>query len=182
MKTAPYLRNLPKYNIGVHFLTAKTFKNTPYLGDSRCALIFCEELESASARYSFHVLAFVVMPDHVHLLLWWDPEALPGLTISKIAWAVKGLSARQIVDCLKRAEDNVGVGDCRWVTALPSSTRIPTRRPCFNRFVGQRMSLITGTGATRFGEKVQAMTSISTRSTNFWKRRTTFTRTRYGYD
>ena len=114
----PKHHRLPKYNIGVHFLTAKTFQNTPYFGDSRCALLFCEELEAARQRYGFHVLAFVVMPDHVHLLLWWDVEVLTDLTISKIAWAVKGLSARRIVDYLKsrvgegtRVVDGTGVGD-----------------------------------------------------------------------
>lgn len=90
--------HLPKYNIGTHFLTAKTFKNTPYLRDLRCARILCEELESARDRYGFYVFAFVVMPDHIHLLLWWDAEAHPDLSISKVAWAVKGKSARRIVD------------------------------------------------------------------------------------
>ena len=100
--------HLPKYNIGAHFLTAKTFKNTPYLGYPACARIFCEELEGARAKYGFHVLAFVVMPDHIHLLLWWDADTLPDLTISKIAWAVKGLSARRIVAHLR---ENNGVGE-----------------------------------------------------------------------
>lgn len=25
-------------------------------------------------KYSFHILAFVVMPDHIHPLLWWDAD------------------------------------------------------------------------------------------------------------
>ena len=58
---------LPKYDIGARFLTAKTFKNIPYLRDAACARIFCEELEAACGRYGFRVMAFVVMPDHVHL-------------------------------------------------------------------------------------------------------------------
>ncbi len=93
--------HLPKYNVGVHFLTASTFQRIPFFRDSRCALIFCEELEAAHARYGFHVLAFVVMPDHIHLLLWWDTDALPDLTISKVAWAVKGLAARRMVQYLE---------------------------------------------------------------------------------
>jgi len=120
---------LPKYNIGVHFLTAKTFRNTPYFGDARCALVFCEELEAARQRYGFHVLAFVVMPDHVHLLLWWNAEAQPDLTIPKIAWAVKGLSARQIVDYLKsRVGVGTGVGDGNAV-AYPGVLLRPVWQP-----------------------------------------------------
>ena len=93
--------HLPKYNIGAHFLTAKTFQNTPFFLDPACARIFCEELETARQTHGFHVLAFVVMPDHVHLLLWWEVDKLPDLTISKVAWAVKGRSAKRIVACLK---------------------------------------------------------------------------------
>ncbi len=118
--------HLPKYNIGVHFLTANTFGRKPYFHDPACALIFCEELEAARQKYGFHVLAFVVMPDHVHLLLWWNAETEPGLTISKIAWAVKGLSARRIVDYLKsrmvgeevkesQVDKGGGVGQGDWV-------------------------------------------------------------------
>ncbi len=61
--------HLPKYNLGVHFQTAKTYRNTPYFADAECARIFCEELETVRQKYGFHVLAFVVMPDHVYLLL-----------------------------------------------------------------------------------------------------------------
>ena len=122
--------HLPKYNIGVHFLTATTFGRKPYFHDPACALIFCEELETARQKYSFHVLAFVVMPDHVHLLLWWNPDVNPDLAISKIAWAVKGKSARRIVDYLKMLEVGDGrVGDGTAV-AYPGTVRLqPARQP-----------------------------------------------------
>ncbi|MGQ9560539.1 MAG: hypothetical protein ACUVTG_15475 [Candidatus Oleimicrobiaceae bacterium] len=71
-------RHLPKYHFGAHFLTAKTYNNTPYFRVPACANLFCEELEAARMRYGFHILAFVVMPDHSHLLLWWDVDQLPG--------------------------------------------------------------------------------------------------------
>lgn len=114
-------RHLPKYNIGAHFLTAKTFKNIPYLRYAACARTFCEELEAARAGYGFHIIAFVVMPDHIHLILWWDTEALPDLTISKVAWAVKGRSARRIVEHLKGASKDTALAcfspeeDGKWV-------------------------------------------------------------------
>lgn len=96
--------HLPKFNFGAHFLTAATFKRTPLLAVPTCASIFCKELEAARQKYGFDVFAFVVMPDHIHLVLWWDTLALPDLTISKIAWAVKGLSARRMVDYLKQQQ------------------------------------------------------------------------------
>lgn len=100
-------RHLPKYNIGAYFLTARTHNNIRHLRVPACAKIFCEELKAARIRYCFHVLAFVVMPDHVHLLLWWDNDRPPELTLSKVAWAVKGLSARRIVAHLKQADKGV---------------------------------------------------------------------------
>jgi putative transposase len=114
--------HLPKYNIGVHFLTAKTFQNIPFFRYPACARIFCEELEAARMAYGFHVLAFVVMPDHVHLLLWWDTDRLPDLTISKVAWAVKGRAARRMVDYLK------GVGEGNAFTH-PNTLLQPVREP-----------------------------------------------------
>ncbi|NOZ26870.1 MAG: hypothetical protein GXP39_02315 [Chloroflexi bacterium] len=117
---------LPKYNIGAHFLTAKTFKNFPYLRYAACARIFCEELEATRVRYGFHILAFVVMPDHAHLLLWWDAEALPELTISKVAWAVKGKSARRMVNHLKRVDEGNALAHPE---SAPSGHPLPTLRP-----------------------------------------------------
>ncbi len=97
---------------GAFFLTAVTFRRTPFFGVPACASLFCEELEAARVNMGFHGIAFVVMPNHVHLLLWWDADALPHLTISRIAWAVKGKSARRIVDYLKAGVGGVdGVGD-----------------------------------------------------------------------
>ena len=101
--------SLPKYNFGVHFLTAVTYRRIPYFRVSAWARIFCQNLEQARREMGFHVLAFVLMPDHVHLLVWWDPEENPQLTISRIAWAVKGRTARQMVQCWKLWNRNKGV-------------------------------------------------------------------------
>ncbi|MGB9873102.1 MAG: REP-associated tyrosine transposase [Anaerolineae bacterium] len=127
---------LPKYQIGAHFLTAKTFQNTPFFSDPTCALIFCEELEAARRSYGFHVLAFVVMPDHIHLLLWWDADALPDLTISKVAWAVKGLSARGMVAYLKGVgEGTAGVGEgIAFTHPLLQPAREPADRPHYRNW------------------------------------------------
>ncbi len=155
--------HLPKYNIGVHFLTANTFARKPYFHEPACALIFCEELEAARQKHGFHVLAFVVMPDHVHLLLWWDPDTHPSLTISKIAWAVKGKSARRIVDYLKMLE----VSD--WLVG--DGTAVATLRQCAYSPLGNlSTSLITETGATKYGKRARGMISTSIRRTSFWKR------------
>jgi putative transposase len=99
---------LPKFNFGAHFLTAVTFERRPFFAQARCAELLCEELECARQKFGFAVIAFVVMPDHLYLLVWWDTERLPALTVSKVAWAVKGRAARRVVEFLKEA---AGVGE-----------------------------------------------------------------------
>lgn len=121
-------RHLPKYNIGVHFLTARTFNRLPYFSAPACARIFCEELEEARRKQGFQILAFVVMPDHVHLLLWWDALQVPDLTISKVAWAVKGRSARRIVAHLRDLRENPGTS-AETPPASMSSWLEPVRKP-----------------------------------------------------
>jgi len=123
--------HLPKFDIGAHFLTAKTFQNIPFFRDPACARIFCEELEAARMAYGFHVLAFVVMPDHVHLLLWWDTDRLTDLTLSKVAWAVKGRSARQMADYLKGVGEGSGVAGGTAVAHpnYPNTLLQPVREP-----------------------------------------------------
>jgi len=108
---------LPKYNFGAHFLSAKTFSKLPFFREPGCARIFCAELEAARQAYDFQVWAFVLMPDHFHLVVWWDEETLPDLTISKVAWRVKGKSARRIVACLKASgqAESPQMGNNTWV-------------------------------------------------------------------
>lgn len=178
---------LPKHDFGAHFLTAKTFENTPYFRNSTCARIFCEELEAARATYGFHILAFVVMPDHIHLLLWWDT----GVAISKIAWAVKGRAARRIVAHLKGLVDvNSRVADGHAAGHPQGHPEDEGRVGGGIAFIhpapscglsGRRwISPITVTGNTKSGSRGAAMISTSTLSTNFWKRSPISTLTRCG--
>ena len=38
----------------------------------------------------------MIMPDHLHLLVWWDVEKQPELTISRVMHGIKWHSAKQI--------------------------------------------------------------------------------------
>ena len=95
-------KNLPKFNDSsyVHFATTDTYKNRPYFRDEGFCRILLEELDSYSNRYSFMLMGYVIMPDHVHLLLWWDRGERPELSISKIMQGIKGVTARRIIDLM----------------------------------------------------------------------------------
>jgi putative transposase len=56
-----------------HFVTFSCYHREPYLGVASSRDIFLDSLELTRRRYNFEVLGYVVMPEHVHLLLS-EPE------------------------------------------------------------------------------------------------------------
>jgi putative transposase len=52
-----------------HFLTFSCYSREPYLGDPSSRDLFEQTLEEIRKRYVFHVFGYVVMPEHVHLLV-----------------------------------------------------------------------------------------------------------------
>lgn len=52
-----------------HFLTFSCYRRLPYLNDDRARTTFLEELEKLRLRHNFYVFGYVLMPEHVHLLL-----------------------------------------------------------------------------------------------------------------
>jgi putative transposase len=62
-----------------HFITFSCHNRKPYLNTSTSRDIFEHSLESTRKSYKFEVLGYVIMPEHVHLLLS-EPEAKPLAT------------------------------------------------------------------------------------------------------
>ena len=63
--------NLVRYQCGghFHFVTFSCFGRRPYLGGETARNLFERSLERMRVRYEFRVIGYVVMPEHVHLLL-----------------------------------------------------------------------------------------------------------------
>ncbi len=53
-----------------HFLTFSCYRRLPLLHSDRTRLWFVEALVNARAKHGFNLWAWVIMPEHVHLLLW----------------------------------------------------------------------------------------------------------------
>ncbi len=51
-------------------LNFSCFKNQPFLTTDRSRAWFCNAVIRASELHEFHLWAYAIMPDHVHLLLW----------------------------------------------------------------------------------------------------------------
>jgi putative transposase len=56
-----------------HFLTFSCFHRLPYLGSAEARDLFLDALERTRLRYRIVVAGYVVMPEHVHLLIG-EPE------------------------------------------------------------------------------------------------------------
>ena len=53
-----------------HFLTFSTLDRIPYLTNDAICSFLAASIERAKVKHDFAVLAYVFMPDHVHLLLY----------------------------------------------------------------------------------------------------------------
>lgn len=53
-----------------HFLTFSRFHRLPLLSKDRTRQWLVEAIDEARAKHRFHLWAWVIMPEHVHLLIW----------------------------------------------------------------------------------------------------------------
>jgi putative transposase len=53
----------------LHFVTFSCYQRRPYLASCAARNLFEETLEQVRQRYGFSVIGYVVMPEHVHLLV-----------------------------------------------------------------------------------------------------------------
>lgn len=74
-----------------HFVTFSCFRRIPLLSRERSCCWFIEALQLGRAREMYHLWAYVIMPEHVHLVLW--PRN--GTQISAILKSVKQSFSRR---------------------------------------------------------------------------------------
>ncbi len=83
----------------LHFLTCSCYRRAPLLATTRRRDLFLAILEQTRRRYGFVVVGYVVMPEHVHLLLS-EPEVGTPSTVMQV---VKQRFARRVLAQLRRA-------------------------------------------------------------------------------
>jgi putative transposase len=89
-------------NVGtLHFITFSCYRRQPLLMKHGAAQMFEHALEEARVKYGFFVFGYVVMPEHVHLLVS-EPERGTLATAIK---AVKQSVARRQVKLRLRQKD-----------------------------------------------------------------------------
>ncbi|MBS3735309.1 MAG: transposase [Phycisphaerae bacterium] len=77
----------------VHCLTFSTFQRRPLFTGRHAAGWFLDTLAAARTRCPFRLFAYVIMPEHVHLVL----QPLSGVTIRTILWRLKRPLTRTVL-------------------------------------------------------------------------------------
>ena len=77
----------------LHFITCSCYHRLPFLKSTKARDRFLSILEQARQRYRFVVVGYVVMPEHIHLLLT-EPEVR---TLSTVMQVVKQRTARALL-------------------------------------------------------------------------------------
>ena len=67
----------------LHFLTCSCYHRHPWLNESGRRDLFLQILEQVRQRYRFVVVGYVVMPDHIHLLIS-EPERGTPSTVMQV--------------------------------------------------------------------------------------------------
>ncbi|HET9405655.1 MAG TPA: transposase [Candidatus Sulfotelmatobacter sp.] len=82
----------------LHFITWSCYRRLPFLSRTRSRDCFLEILEQVRRRYRFVVVGYVVMPEHIHLLIT-EPEIGNP---SKVMQVLKQRAARALLPRRKR--------------------------------------------------------------------------------
>jgi putative transposase len=85
----------------LHFITTSCCRRNPLLAKPQHRNLLLGVLEQVRRRYRFVVVGYVVMPEHIHLLLSEPERGNP----SKVMQAIKQGFARRILRKLRACED-----------------------------------------------------------------------------
>jgi len=84
----------------LHFITCSCYRRLPLLRTARSRDRFLSILEQTRERYRFVVVGYVVMPEHIHLLLT-EPEVGTPSTVMQV---LKQRTARTLLPKTKRRD------------------------------------------------------------------------------
>ena len=65
----------------LHFITFCCYRRLPLLGSVRARNVFVQILGDVRERYQFSLAGYVVMPEHIHLLIPEPPKTTPSVVI-----------------------------------------------------------------------------------------------------
>ena len=90
----PRLKRVYGYN-HLHFVTFSCYERRPYLAEGRMRNVFLESLEKMRVSYGVDIDSYVVMPEHVHLLLSEPKEKKLSVALQALKISVSRKSQRR---------------------------------------------------------------------------------------
>jgi putative transposase len=88
-------------NLGTsRFITFSCYHHQQLLNDDKIKQIFIDHLNEIRNKYNVKIYGYVIMPDHIHLLLH-PPD---NLELGKVIGYLKGLTSRSALDYLRSGE------------------------------------------------------------------------------
>ena len=84
----------------LHLLTFSCYQRRPLLGVPQCRDLFLRILEETRNRYGIVVVGYVIMPEHVHLLLS-EPEESNHSVVLQV---LKQRFARELLERLRKRQ------------------------------------------------------------------------------
>ena|SRR5579863_262284 len=89
----------------LHFLTFSCYRRVPLLRSVRAKNVFVRMLDEVRDRHGFSLVGYVVLPEHVHLLIGEPVRGTPSTVVQVLKQRVKGpndCKRKGITDALKR--------------------------------------------------------------------------------
>jgi REP element-mobilizing transposase RayT len=121
-------------------LRLKPIKNRKVFDNKECCEILIEDLKFYAKKLNFEILGYCVMPEHLHLIVQWDAEKHPKLTISKIMQAIKNHSAKEIAFYLKTGRRKPSLSP--YSKDASEGSRLPTNYKWLDRGLVHSNSLV----------------------------------------
>ena len=110
-----------------HFITFSCHHRNPYLDTPTSRDIFLDSLERTRSRCQFEILGYVVMPEHVHLLVSEPPDDLLSKALQALKISVSRLLTERPFWQTRYYDFNVFTHDKR-VEKLKYMHRNPVKR------------------------------------------------------
>ena len=82
----------------LHYITCSCYRRKPFLGTAQSRDVFLQVFERSRQRFGFTVEGFVVMPEHIHLLIGEPAQGTP----STVMQVLKQETARKLRKKRKR--------------------------------------------------------------------------------
>lgn len=94
LRNLNFSKKLTRFNIPWHAreLTFSCYKRFPYFDDTIACFIFLDLLQLARIKYGFELWAYVIMLNHIHLLIYPGEK---GTVVPEILHSLKGKTGRQ---------------------------------------------------------------------------------------